>query len=178
MLINSFFVFAINMFGPLYAVYVQKIDTTVLNVGGIWSFYIFGVGIFAYLVSRLESHIKYASYLLILGFLLRASGWLGYIFANEVWQLYAIQVFLALGEALGSPSYNQLFAEHVGKGSVAPEWGISMSINSIIMGIASFAGALIVYTYGFNALFAVMILLSFVSTILALKYRKLLHLTG
>jgi len=173
--INSFFVFAINMFAPLYAAYVQNIDNAVINVGGIWSFYIFGVGIFTYFVSKSENRLKYADSLVI-GFLFRIVGWTGYIFSYSVLHLYLIQVFLALGEAFGSPSYNSLFSTHLEKGKFTRAWGLGISINSIVTGIASFIGSLIVVIAGFKTLFIIMIGMSLVSTVLALRYRDLMHL--
>ncbi|VVB61353.1 Uncharacterised protein [uncultured archaeon] len=174
MLINSFFVFAINMFAPLYASYIQKMDVGVVNIGGIWSFYILSVGILAYFVSRWKHSREYVSHLLILGFVFRATGWMGYIFAGSVWQLYLIQLFLALGEAMGSLSYNSLFAAHLDNRGFSPEWGFNMSINSFITGGAPLIGAAVVYTFGFGALFVFMIGLSFISTMLAFRYMNAL----
>ncbi len=173
-LINSFFVFAINMFAPLYAAYIQKMDVGVVNIGGIWSFYILSVGILAYLISKWSRSHEYISHFLILGFVFRAAGWMGYIYAGSIWQLYLIQLFLALGEALGSPAYNSLFASHLDNGKFSPEWGFNMSINSFITGGAPLVGAAVVYAFGFGALFAFMIGLSFISTTLAFRYRNAL----
>ena len=84
MIINSFFIFAIALFAPLYAIYVRQITDNIIHVGGVWSVYVFSVGILVYLISKYENRLKYASYFLIFGFLFRAIGWFGYIFANSI----------------------------------------------------------------------------------------------
>ena len=55
LLTNSFFLFASNLFAPLFALFIQKIDSAAFHVGGIWSTYIFGVGILTFILSRYEN---------------------------------------------------------------------------------------------------------------------------
>ena len=172
LLINSFFVFAINLFGPLYAIFIRQITPEIYHVGGIWSFYIFSVGVLVLLISKYENRLKYADYFLILGFFFRSMGWLGYIFAEKIFHLYLIQIFLAIGESLGTPSFNFLYSKNLDKGNFASEWGLNTSISAFIMGAAAIIGSIIVKIFGFVPLFIFMIILSFISTIIAFKYRK------
>lgn len=173
-LINSFFVFAMNMFAPLYAVYVQKIGGTTAHIGAIWGFYILCVGAFTYLISKYEDHSKYIGHFITLGFIFRATGWFWYIFASSIWQLFLIQVLLALGEGFGTPAYNSLFSRYLDRGKFASEWGLNTSVNSVIMGLASFAGGIVVYYSGFVSLFILMVGLSLISTLMAFRYKKAL----
>lgn len=170
--INAFFIFAFNMFLPLYAIFVESISASIYHVGGVWSFYIFTTGLLVYIISRYENRIKYADNFLILGFLMRALGWSGYIFVSSVLHLYVVQILLALGEAFGTPSYNALFSRYLDRGRFASEWGLNISINSFLMGGAAIAGTLIAATFGFSVLFIFMILLSLISTILSLRFKK------
>lgn len=161
-----------NLFAPLYAVFIMDLTSEVYHVGGIWGFYIFSVGILVLLISKYENRSKYADYFLILGFVFRVSGWLGYIFANSVIHLYLIQILLALGESFGTPSYNLLYSRYLDKGHFASEWGLNTSISAFIMGGAAILGAIVVKNFGFIPLFVFMIILSLVSMIIALKYRR------
>ncbi|MFH2020177.1 MAG: MFS transporter [archaeon] len=172
LLINSFFIFGASMFAPLYAIYIQKIEAAVYHIGGIWSFFILSTGILILIISRFENHKEFADYFLIIGFLFRAVGWFGYYYATTLWHLYAVQLFMALGESFGTPSYNLLYSNFLTKGEFASDWGVNSAISSFIMALASLAGGLIVYAYGFKILFGVMIGLSLISSFLALKFRK------
>ncbi|HLD05291.1 MAG TPA: MFS transporter [Candidatus Nanoarchaeia archaeon] len=171
---NSFFIFGLNLFAPLYALYIQGIDPSIHHVGGVWAFYIICMGCMVYVVSKFENHIKYADYFLILGFLGRTIGWIGYIFVTNIAQVYLIQIFLAAGEALGTPAYNTLYSLNLDKGKAASEWGLSASINAFIMGLAAWLGSWIVGSFGFPVLFVFMTILSLVSVVLALRYRRAL----
>jgi len=144
----------------------------VIHVGGVWATYIILSGFLVYLISKYENNLKYADYFLISSFLMRALGWGSYIFATSLWHLYAIQIFLALGEAFGTPSYNSLFSKYLDKGKFASEWGLQTTINSSLMGGAAFIGSLIVKSFGFNSLFIAMIILSLISTLFAIRFKK------
>ncbi len=172
LLTNSFFIFAINLFAPLYAIFVRGLTDNLFHVGGVWGFYIFAVGVLVLIISRYENRLKYADYFLILGFVFRVVGWVGYIFAGNILHLYMIQIALALGESFGTPSYNFLYSRFLDKGQVGSEWGLGTSVSAFVMGGAAIVGSLIVSSYGFVPLFVFMIVLSFISMILALKYRK------
>jgi hypothetical protein len=79
---------------------------------------------------------------------------------------------MALGESFGTPSFDLIYTSFLTKGRIASEWGSDISLNALITAVASFIGGLIVYGYGFTALFCVMIGASLVSTVLAIRYRK------
>ena len=131
------------MFAPLYGTYVQNINSAIYHVGSIWSFHILSVGILTLFISKYENHKEYADYFLILGFICRAIGWLGYIFATSVIHLYLIQLVMALGELFGTPSFNLIYSSFLTKGKFASEWGINKSLNSFLMAGASFLGGII-----------------------------------
>lgn len=172
--LNSFFIFGMNLFAPLYALYIQGINPSIQHVGGVWAFYVISMGCLVYIISKFENHIKYADYFLIVGFLGRSIGWLGYIFVTNIAQVYLIQLFLAAGEAFGTPAYNTLYSLNLDKAKAASEWGLSASINAFIMGLAAWLGSWIVGSFGFPVLFIFMVVLSLMSVILALHYKHAL----
>ncbi|MFH1175014.1 MAG: MFS transporter [archaeon] len=174
LLINSFFLLGANLFAPLYALYVQQIDAHIVNVGAIWGVYILSVGLFVLFIRKFENNLKKTSKYLILGFFLRALGWVGYLFAARLWHLYVIQIVLALGEAFGTPAYRSLFSNYLDKGQYSSEWGLDIFFTCIITSIAAFAGGLIVQYYNFKTLFVIMICFSLLSVFLALQYTSVL----
>ena len=174
LLTNSFFLFANNLFAPLFALFIQKIDSAVFHVGGIWSTYIFGVGILTFILSRYENHIEYADYFLIAVFFFRMIGWIAYYFSTQLWHLYLIQIIMAIGEALGSPSYNVIYSRFLTKGKYGSDWGLNTSITSFVIGFASLFGGLIVQYFGFDILFIIMIVSSIISIIIGFYYCKIL----
>ena len=67
-----------------------------------------------------------------------------------------------------------LYSLFLDKGQYASEWGLSASINAFIMGFAAIIGSIIVTYFGFPILFLSMIIMSLISTSLALKYKDML----
>lgn len=72
---NSIFVFAANIIGPLFALYVQKFQTNVITISGIWAIYTIFTTIFTYLIYKFGDHIKEKEYYLLAGYLIRSFSW-------------------------------------------------------------------------------------------------------
>jgi len=76
-LANGIFSFAGSMLGPLFAVFVERLDKNVLSVSLTWAAFMFSASIFTYLISLVGDRVKEKEYLLMAGFLVRAAGWGG-----------------------------------------------------------------------------------------------------
>ena len=55
---------------------------------------------------------------MILNFGIKIIGWVGYIYVSTLWSLYAIQILFAIGEAIGTPSYDLLYSINLTKGTI------------------------------------------------------------
>ena len=152
-LYNSIFVFANNLLGPLYTVYIQKFDINVLSISSVWATFIFFTTVFAFILSKVGDKVKEKEYFLMAGFLIRALGWMLYIFANSVPFIIFIQIVLALGEAFGSPAFDAIFAEHVDKDLCMSEYSNWRIIDNFAIALATIIGGVIVYKFGFTPLF-------------------------
>lgn len=171
LLINSFFVFSQTMFLPLYAIYIQRIDQAVFHVGGIWSCYILAYGFIAYFARTYLNNRDYSSNCMILNFGIKIIGWVGYIYASALWNLYAIQILFAIGEAIGTPSYDLLYSINLTEGDYATDWGLDKSVTAFITAAGAFAGGLIVHYFGFVILLISMIVITTWSIVLGLTFK-------
>jgi MFS family permease len=178
LLYNGIFVLAGSLFGPLYAVYVQE-----LNVGGnpiftisiSWGIFLVSSTLFTLLVAKFGDSVKEKEYLLMAGFLLRAAVWLMFIFVSDIVFLMILQVLLGLGEALGSPSFNSLVAEHLDKGRHVEEYSDMTIIFNLCAGLAIIIGGALVAQFGFPTLFITMSILAMIAFFgILLKPRRLL----
>jgi DHA1 family bicyclomycin/chloramphenicol resistance-like MFS transporter len=120
---------------------------------------------FMYLVSRFGDRVKEKEYLLAGGFLVRAIAWLGYLFVTNVTGLIVIQVLLGLGEALGTPSWGALFADHLNVRREIMEYSKWNVVSNIMIAFGVLLGGLIVTFYGFKVIFILMSMLAFMSFI-------------
>ena len=172
---NGIFVFASSLLGPLYAIYVSGVDSNVIAVSVSWSTYLFSTVIFTYLISLVGDRVKEKEYLLIAGYILRAVVWFSYIFVAGLPLLIFLQVLLGLGEALGSPAFNAIFAEHLDKGKHIADYAHWTVISNLCGATAVAVGGVLVKFIGFEFLFSVMTLLALIPIIgLLMKPRQLL----
>jgi len=155
-LFNGVFVFASMLLGPLYAVYVESIDENILSISVTWAVFLISATFFTFIVSRRGDSVKEKEHLLMAGFLIRAISWFLFIFVGNIFHLILIQFFLGIGEALGSPSFDAIFAQHLDKGMQIKEYSSWKLIVNGATAVATIIGGLIVVTFGFNVLFIVM----------------------
>lgn len=161
--INAVFVFASQLLGPLFAVYVLKIDGGVMLISLATSTQLLSSTLFLAIVSKWGSGVKEKEYLMAGGYLLRALGWFAYMFISTPVGLVLLQLVFGLGEALGSPSFNAIFAEHVNKEndvSMYADWSV---ISNLIMALGTIIGGLMVTVWGFGVLFGIMSALALIS---------------
>ncbi len=159
-LFNGIFVFASMLLGPLYAVYVESIDKNILFVSITWAVFLASATFFTFIVSQKGDSIKEKEYLLMGGFLIRSISWILFIFIGSIFHLILVQIFLGLGEALGNPSFDAIFAQHLDEGMQIKEYSAWKLVVNGATAIATIIGGLIVVNFGFEALFIIMSLLA------------------
>ena len=174
---NGIFVLAASLFGPLYAVYVQRLGhgNGILTISTTWSVFLFATTFFTWLISRIGDKIPKED-LLVAGFLLRAFVWLAYIFITNIPELIVLQILLGLGDALGSPSFDAIFAEHLDKNVHVREYADWHLISNIVSGAGTVLGGVIVTKFGFPLLFIVMAIFALLSTVGVLSHPRRIHM--
>jgi hypothetical protein len=162
-LFNGIFVFAATLLGPLYAVYVESIDKNVLSISITWAVFLASATFFTFIVSRKGDSIKEKEYLLMAGFLIRSVSWLLLILVGSIFHLILVQILLGLGEALGSPSFNAIFAQHLDKGKQIRNFSSWKLVENGVVAVATIIGGLIVVNFGFATLFIIMSFMALIS---------------
>lgn len=172
---NSLFVLAGSLLGPLYAIFVSNIDNKILSVSTSWFALMLSAVVFTYIVSLLGDKIVETEYLLIAGYLVRAIVWFLFIFTNSLTMLIFLQILLGLGEALGNPSFDTIFAKHLDKGVQIKQYSNWKILEKIAGATGVLLGGIIVSNYGFTPLFISMSSLALITSITVfLVPRKLL----
>lgn len=160
---NGIFVAAAGLLGPLYAVYVKEFDSSVLFVSFSWAAFIFSSILFTFIVSRIGDSVKEKEYLLLGGYLVRGIVWFLYAFSGNIIHIIVLQILLGLGEAMGTPSFDAIFARHLDRGQEVKEYSYWKLVYNISLGLATVAGGIIVNYFGFQILFFSMAGLSMIS---------------
>ncbi len=160
---NAIYLFAALLLGPLYAVYVQKIGGGVLLVSITTAVFYVSSTLFLILLARRGDGIKEKELLLSASYAIRGLGFLGLIFVNSSISLILIQILFGLGDALGTPIFNTLFAKHTIRKMEVLEYSDWALVSNLVMALGTIVGGFIVSGLGFNYLFVTIAMLCFVS---------------
>ncbi|MDQ3076477.1 MAG: MFS transporter [bacterium] len=160
---NGIFVLAYGLLGPLYAVYVQKLGGQIFIISLSWSVFLVASTLTTFIISRFGDRVQEQEYFLLAGFLLRAIVWIMYIFVPNIQFLIILQIILGIGDALGSPAFDSLVAEHLDKGRHIAEYSDMKILFNLSNALATIVGGVIASQLGFAYLFILMSILSMVS---------------
>ncbi len=174
---DFFIILAMGMIAPIYAVFVENIGGDILDAGSTWAIFALTAGILVYIIGKWEDKDKHYAKMLFVGYSLRSLGFVGYMFVQNTYQLFAVQVLFGISMAVATPSFDALFSSYLDKGKYATEWGVWEAMNMIVSAVAALIGGVIAKYFGFNTLFMIMFICGLigvaVSSVLVIKKIKI-----
>jgi hypothetical protein len=166
---SSLWYFAEGLFGPLFAIYAEKIGGDLLDITWAWAAYLMATGIFYVLVGKFINNSNYKKQVMIFGYGLNALLTFGYVFVHNTHQLFMIQIGLGIAEALSAPIWDSLFANNLEDKSNTFHWSIANGHPHFVSGIAIAIGGIIANFISFEALFITMGVIQTIATIIQAK---------
>lgn len=160
--------FAESMLVPIYAAFTERLGGSILDAGISFAVFSMATGaVVAVLGTRawFQEHVRK---MLILGFVLSAVCDVAYIFVQDKWQLFGVQLIAGLATGLIEPAWDSLFTDCI-EDSSARHWSLWAGGSHFVTGGAAIVGGLIVAYGSFTALFVAMALVDAVATSLAWK---------
>ncbi|MDD5098953.1 MAG: MFS transporter [Candidatus Colwellbacteria bacterium] len=172
---NGLILIASAMFGPIYALFVEKIGGDLLDASYAFGAYALAAGITTLISGKYADKLKENELIVVFGYGIMGVAFLGYTLVNSIWSLLIVQVLIGLGEAIYSPAFDAVYSKHLDGHKSGREWGAWESINYFTTAFGAIVGGFLVISFGFNTMFIVMGLLSFASAIYIFKLpRRLL----
>lgn len=160
--------FASGMFGPLLAVFTERIGGSVLDISWAWAIYLIVTGSFVILIGRYSDHHSKEK-IMIGGYALTALFTFGYLLVQTPAHLFAIQAGLGFALALCNPTWYALYDKYSSQKSAGMIWGLADGEAKILTGVAIVIGGFIVNTFSFETLFIVMGILQTAATLYQMK---------
>ncbi|MBX4197808.1 MFS transporter [Candidatus Parcubacteria bacterium] len=161
-----------GMFGPLLAIFTQRLGGDILNITSAWATYLIVTGILTIIIGRFSDRSN-KEWLLVMGYALNAIFTFGYLFIETPKQLLLLQAGLGLAAALSTPTWNALYAQHEDRKRAGFTWGLAGGEFQITTGIAIIIGGLIVSRFPFSTLFIVMGCIQVIATIYQAQILKM-----
>lgn len=159
---ETFFVLALGMLGPIYAIFVQGIGGDILDAGISWAIYMIVSGMGIYIMGKFHDKIQRDKLFIILGYSLVSIGYLGYYFVSNIIELFMVQVVLGLSSVISVPAMYSFYTKYLEKGRFASQWATWDALYKGLQGVTALIGAFLAKTYGFKALFLAMFFLSLI----------------
>lgn len=168
------------MFGPLLAVFAEKVGGDLLDVSWAWAIFLIVHGVLSVIVGKyfdgLRSH-RAKVLLLLAGYALNAAFTFGFLFVHTTTSLFIVELGLGVAAALATPTWNALFALHMEKDGAGGAWGLENGFAKVATGLAIVIGGMIVSRYSFEALFIIMGILQVIATVAQARILKRARLT-
>jgi predicted MFS family arabinose efflux permease len=170
LLASSLWYFGEGLFGPLFAIYAEKIGGDMLDITWAWALYLVVTGISYGLVGKLFMKSNYKQHAMIFGYALNAVLTFCYVFVHNTHQLFLLQIGLGIAEALSTPIWDSLFAANLEDKENSFHWSLASGHTHFVSGIAIGIGGLIANYVSFQALFIVMGCIQIIATLIQSKF--------
>jgi MFS family permease len=166
---SSLWYFGEGLFGPLFAIYAEKIGGDMLDITWAWSIYLICTGLFYGLVGRMLMRSRFKAHVMVFGYGLNAILTLCYLLVHNTNQLFVVQIGLGIAEALSTPVWDELFASNLDEQRNTFHWSLASGHSHFVSGIAIAIGGLIAHYISFHALFILMGCVQTIATIIQSK---------
>jgi MFS family permease len=147
--------FAESMLVPMYSAFTEKVGWSILDAGIAFAVFSMATGIVISLIGTRPWFQLHVRSCLMLGFLASACCDFSYVFVQNRWQLFAVQVIAGLATGLIEPAWDSLFTDDI-EHSSAKHWSIWAGGSHLVAGGAALIGGLVVAYFSFTALFLAM----------------------
>lgn len=161
--------FGEGLFGPLFAVFAEKVGGDLLDITWAWSIYSITLGLLYFLTGKILVKSKYKEEVMVFGYLLNTIFTFSYLLVHNSTQLFIVQIGLAIAESLSTPTWDSIFAKELEDPGDSFLWGIAGGQSHFVTGVAIAIGGLITYYISFEALFIIMGTIQAIATIIQSK---------
>lgn len=175
-----------GLLAPIFAVFIleQIPGATVITVGTAAAIYWIVKSIVqipvAIAIDRTASE-RDDYLMLVVSLMLAGLTSFSYILVSTVWQLYLVEVLHAISFALYIPAWNGIFTRHLDPEHRALEFALDSGAVGIATGVAGLLGSIVIQAFGFQIIFIITAILSFVAAIIIFNSPSIVfprHRTG
>lgn len=147
------------MFGPIYAIFVEKVGGDLLDASYAFAAFALAGGITTLVSGRYTDKLKDNELIIVLGYFIMGLGYFGYIFVDSIFALLIVQVIIGLGEAIYAPAFDATYSKHLCDSKCGKTWGTWESMNYFTISLGAILGGFLVTFFGFEVMFLIMGLL-------------------
>ncbi|OGZ01344.1 MAG: hypothetical protein A2946_00800 [Candidatus Liptonbacteria bacterium RIFCSPLOWO2_01_FULL_53_13] len=163
--------FGVGLFAPIYALYVEKIGGSILDVGIAYAIFSIVTGTFIILFGTSAFFDRNVRKFVVAGYFLMGLTYLGYLLIESPLHLFIVQIFLGLTNGILEPAWDAVFSAGSNEAQEAKNWSLWSGGVSLIVGFSALLGSYIAH-YSFSAIFIIMSACAFISSAISAKILK------
>jgi MFS family permease len=160
---NALILIAGAMFGPIYAIFVEKVGGGLLDASITGGVFAIAAGITTLISSVYADKIREKKLILVWGYTFIGIGFVMYLFVKSIWSLLLVQMWIGFSEAMYYPAFDAMYSRHLDKHKEGREWGAWEAMDYFTTAFGAITGGIVVTYLGFNAIFVMMSILCFLS---------------
>jgi MFS family permease len=149
--------FAESMLVPMYSAFTEKVGGSILDAGIAFAAFSMATGLVITAIGTRPWFQLHVRTCLMLGFLVSALCDASYVFVENKWELFGVQIVAGLATGLIEPAWDSLFTDDIEQSS-AKHWSVWAGGSHLVAGAAALVGGLVVAYFSFSALFLAMCL--------------------
>jgi MFS family permease len=153
--ISFLITFAESMLVPIYAAFTEKVGGSILDAGIAFAVFSIATGAVIALIGTRSVFQRRIRAFLAFGLWASVCCDVAYVFVENRWQLFAVQVVAGLATGLVEPAWDSAFSDGIDEPS-AKHWSIWAGGSHLFAGLAALAGGLVVAYLSFSVLFLIM----------------------
>jgi predicted MFS family arabinose efflux permease len=161
--------FGIAFFTPLFALFVDDIGAGPEMVGIAWAVNMYAAALMIILFGRYEDKIKNKEKVLVVGYFLMAAGAASYLLVSSLPELFAVQLFNAIGVGILTPAWRTVYAKSEDRGRETEEWAFMEGGNRFFIATGALIGGFILKYYSFKAIFVLMAVAQLIAAFIAMQ---------
>lgn len=146
----------VNLLAPVYAIYLQEIDGTLLETGIAVGIYTILKGILCLAFAKIQLKTISHKNMMTIGYCIMASVYFLYPTSSQLYHVFILQAVLAVGESLITPSWSATIATSLSSGQERETYSKFYGYRSLFEGSAAIIGGFIAMQLGFTIIFCIM----------------------
>lgn len=168
---------SLGMFASFFAIYVEDFiaggNEAVIGIA--FSIYLFSRSILQIPIATYIDRVKGENddyFLLVFFTILAGLTNIAFLFINQVWQLYILEMLFGLFTAITYPSYMAIYTHHIDPNMEGTEWGLYYSLVDLSGAVLAALGGYIAENFGINYLVIIVTIMCVSGGLFLIPLRK------
>ena len=159
--------FSETMIVPMWSILTARVGGTLLEAGIGYALFSIITGIVVITVGRTKWFSDNIKSMIFWGFLISGCGDVAYVFAQNVYQLVAVQCLVGISVGFLNPAWDGLYSGEVEEGKEGEQWSFWTGGVSFFVGVAGLLGTIIATYLGMVYVFVAMGIFDFIAVVIA-----------